>query len=325
MRVLVTAQDPGGANAVIPVAEAFLRRGDTVVARVDGVARRMFESRGIPLSNCADPTVVLLGTSGGESIEKRITTEFRNKSPMLAVLDFWSNYWQRFSSPGIKDFAYLPDVVCVMDNVAKEEMVAEGFHPEHIMITGNPYFDHFADNITSEHEDSKRVLFISQPIRMDSTVYGFAPVISDEYAALGAVMATLPPEHSLFIRLHPREPAGKYDSYVSDRVHIATEPTLEASLSASGLIVGVPSQVLMQAATANKKVLCYEPVLNGPDELVSNRVGVTTRIESPQELAHALAEYSAGKWPYANRPMREVWPAGATERVMKEVIALGDA
>lgn len=325
MKVLVTAQDPGGANAVMPVAEALLRRGDTVVARVEGAARRMFETRCIPLRDCADPTVVLLGTSGGESIEKRITTEFRSKSPMLAVLDFWSNYWQRFSSLGIKDFAYLPDVVCVMDNVAKEEMIADGFHPEHITITGNPHFDHFADGITREHEDPKRILFVSQPIRKDATLPGFAPAASDEYAALEAAISSLPPGNTLFIRLHPREPADKYDTYVSDRVRIARETTLEAALSASGLITGVASQALMQAAAADKKVLCYEPVLNGPDEMVSNRIGVTTRIESPQALAEALRKYAAGKWPYATRPLREVWPAGATERVMEEVIALGDA
>ncbi|PIR83416.1 hypothetical protein COU19_00445 [Candidatus Kaiserbacteria bacterium CG10_big_fil_rev_8_21_14_0_10_56_12] len=316
MNVLVAAQDPGGANAVAPVAEALVRRGHTVVATVEGAARDVFLRRNLPLGNCNDPSVVLLATSGGESVEKRVTEQLRGTVPTIAVLDFWSNYWQRFSSPGTKDFAYLPDVVCVMDTVARDEMIADGFAPEHLRVTGNPHFDHFADGITHEKEDAHRVLFISQPIREDALVPGFPPAASDEYEALETTIAALPSTHRLCIRLHPREPADKYERYLGDRVQIALEPTLEEALSVSGLVVGVASQVLLQAAAADKKVLCYEPVLEGPDELVSNRIGVTTRIESPEELRAALHQYAEGKWPYQTKPVHEVWPAGATERVI---------
>ena len=322
MRVVVSAQDPGGANSVVPVAEALMRRGEEVVARAEGAARGMFEARHIPSGTESEPSVVLLGTSGGESIEKRVTTEMRGKVPTIAVLDFWSNYWQRFSSPGVKDFAYLPDRVCVMDDVAKEEMIAEGFPPERIAVTGNPHFDHFADGITREHEDPKRILFISQPLRIDGAKPGFTPPALDEYAVLEAIRDALPQNCTLSIRFHPRDIPDKYDSYLNDRISIASEATLEEALSKSGLIIGMATPVLMQAAAAGKKVLCYEPVPNEPDEMVSNRVGVTTRIGSPEELAKALKEYAVGKWPYTNRPMREVWPAGATERVVEEVLAL---
>lgn len=322
MRVLVSAQDPGGANAVAPVAEALMRRGDEVVARVEGAARGIFAARGIPSGSSSDPAVVLLGTSGEESIEKRITTEMRGKAPIVAVLDYWANYWQRFSNPGIKDFAYLPDVVCVMDEVAKEEMVAEGFPPEVITVTGNPAFDHFADGITREHEDPKHILFISQPLRLDGQVPGFAAPIWDEYAVLETLRDALPVSCTLFIRLHPRDAVGKYDRYLNTRIRLAPEATLEEALSASGLVVGTSSHVLLQAAAAGKKVLSYEPALTGPDEMVSNRTGVTIRIESPQELTEALKAYADGKWSYTTRPLREVWPAGATERVIEQVLTI---
>lgn len=322
MKVLVSAHDPGGANSVIPVAKALMQRGEDVMACVEGPARDMFAKHTIALGTYSDPSVVLLGTSGGESIEKRVTREMRGRAPMLAVLDFWSNYWQRFSSLGIKDFAYLPDVVCVMDAVAKEEMIAEGFPSEVIAITGNPHFDRFADGIMRKHEDAKRILFISQPLRVDGNVPGFAPPMVDEYAVLEAVRDALPPSHTLSIRLHPRDVRNKYDDYVDSRIRIAPEATLEEAMSASGLIIGIATPVLMQAAAAGKKVLSYEPILTGPDELVSNRVGVTIRITSPQELAHVLTGYAAGKWPYTTRPMREVWPAGATGRVVEQVLAI---
>lgn len=322
MKILVSAQDPGGANSVIPVAQELLRRGHDVVARTEGAARTMCIAQGIPSGMHADPSVVLLGTSGGESIEKRVTLEMRGKAPTIVVLDFWSNYWQRFSSPGVKDFKYLPDIVCVMDDVAKEEMIAEGFPPERLRVTSNPHFDHFADGITREHEDSKRILFISQPMRVDGAVPGFIQSALDEYAVLEVIRAALPEGHTLSIRLHPRDVVNKYDAYLNDCISIAPEATLEKALSNGGLVIGVATPVLMQAIAAGKKVLSYEPVLHGSDDMVSNRVGVTTRIASPQELEQALAVYATGQWPYATRPMREVWPAGATDRVVQEVLAL---
>ncbi|HCR52258.1 TPA: hypothetical protein DIV48_01250 [Candidatus Kaiserbacteria bacterium] len=323
MKALFAAQDPGGANAILPVAAALMAHGDTVVARVEGAAQHMFAARGFPLG-AIKPDVVVLGTSGGESVEKRVTDEFRHAVPIVAVLDFWSNYWQRFSTLGAKDFAYLPDRICVMDEVARDEMLAEGFPPERIAVTGNPHFDHFADGITRDREDPKRVLFVSQPIRADARLPGFAPAAADEFSLLADVTAALPPGHTLSVRLHPRDERSKYDAYLDGRVTLAPEKTLEEALSASGLIIGPATPVLMQAAAAGKKALCYEPGLSAPDTLVSNRVGVTTRVSLPEELRSALAAYVRRDWPYATRPLRDVWPLGATERVVAVVRSLAE-
>lgn len=322
MKILVSAQDPGGTNSVLPVATELIRLGHEVVAEAEGVARDMFTTRSISLGTFSDPAVVLLGTSGGESVEKRVTRDMRSKAPTVAVLDFWSNYWQRFSSAGVKDFAYLPDLICVMDEIAKEEMIAEGFPPEKIVVTGNPHFDHFAETITRDTEDKKRILFISQPMRMDGDMPGFTPPDVDEYTILETLRDFLPIGHTLFIRLHPRDVADKYDVYLSDRVCLAPEATLEEALSASGLIIGVATPVLIQAVAAGKKALSYESVRVHRDDMVSNRTGVTTRIDSPEELARALNEYATGILSTPRRAMRDVWPAGATERVVEQVLSI---
>ncbi len=304
MNVLTACQDPGGCNSIAPVAAALAARGERVGNTI------------------ADPDIVLLGTSGGPSIEKEATVRWRGVVPTVAVLDFWSNYWQRFSGPGGKDFRYLPDMVCVMDDIARDEMLAEGFPPERLAVTGNPHFDHFADGVTREGEDPRRILFISQPIRLDGALPGFVAPAVDEYALLDALLAALPPGHMLSIRLHPRDIRDKYDRYLNSRVSVAQEATLEEALSHSGLVIGPATPVLMQAAAAGKKSLCYEPALAGPDTLVSNRAGVTVRIDSPQALQSALAAYAAGEWPFKTRPMREVWPVGATGRVVDIVQSL---
>ena len=306
MKVLFAAQDPGGRNAITPVIEALKAEGAEVGESI------------------ASPDIFVAGTSAGDSPDKHIVSDL-GETPSLYVLDFWLNYWQRFSSPGKKDFAYLPTRICVMDDTARDEMIAEGFPPERLVVTGNPHFDHFADTVTRENEEAARILFVSQPIRAVADLSGYAQAAHDEYAALADVLhalETLPERYYVSLRLHPKEPADKYEAYLGPRVRRAPEPTLGEALSHSGLIIGISSPVLLQAVAADKKVLSYEPNLAGKDPLVSNRVGVTTLIRDKEALIDAFSAYARGEWPFTVRPVREIWPSGATERVMKEVHAL---
>ncbi len=306
MKVLFSAQDPGGRNAILPVVEMLKADG----AEVGG--------------DIKNPDIFIAGTSAGDSLDKKIMMTLGD-IPSLYVLDFWLNYWQRFSTTDKKDFVYLPSKICIMDDIAKEEMIAEGFPAERLVITGNPHFDHFADNIMSENEDENRILFISQPLSSVASLPGFSQILYDEYATLKdvvSVLETLPKQYYLSLRLHPKEPADKYEEFLGPRVRRATEPTLEEALSGSGLIVGISSPVLMQAVAAGKRVLSYEPKIYGKDPLVSNRMGVTTRIESAGALSRAFSAYARDEWPFTTSPLRDVWPAGATERVVGVVHSL---
>lgn len=326
MRVLFSAKDAGGASAIVPVIRALACEGAELHGILDGPAKNIFAAADIPFEAGALGSfgIFIAGTSAGDSPDKMLMQKLAG-TPSLYVLDFWINYWQRFSSADNKDFAYLPTRICIMDDIAKEEMLAEGFPSERLAVTGNPHFDHFADTVTRDHEEKERILFISQPLSSIASMPGFSGAGHDEYAALADVLAALeaiPEQYYLSLRLHPRESANKYTEYLGTRVCRATEPTLEEALSWSGLIIGISSPALMEAAAAGKKVLSYEPILAGKDSLVSNRSGVTTRIATKEALAAALAAYARGEWPFANQPLREVWPAGATERVVKEVHTL---
>jgi hypothetical protein len=307
MRVLFAAKDPGGRNAIAPV-----------IARLQADGAEVGE-------DIVSPDIFIAGSSAGDSPDKRILRDI-GATPSLYVLDFWLNYWQRFSTIGKKDFAYLPTRICVIDDIAREEMIAEGFPPERLAVTGNPHFDHFADAVTREEEEATRILFVSQPIRDTAAVSGFAQTGLDEYAALEDLLQALqalPEGYHVSLRLHPKEPASKYSEYLGPRVRRALEQTVEEAVSRSGLVVGIWSPVLMQAAAADKKVLSYEPNLVGNDPLVSNRVGVTIRLADRGALVAALAAYGKAEWPFRAKPLREVWPADATGRVVREVHKLG--
>jgi hypothetical protein len=320
MKVLFSAHDAGGANAIAPVIAALGDMGAELHGVLSDPAQDIFAASRIPFTAgpSASADIFVAGTSAGDTPDKRIMREI-GETPSLYVLDFWLNYWQRFSTTGGKDSALLPTRICVMDDIAKKEMIAEGFPSERLTVTGNPHFDHFADAVTGDSEEKQRILFLSQPLR-SSAAFPF-----DEFSVLSDMassLKTLPEEYYISIRLHPKEERGKFDAYLSPRVRLAEEATLEDAMSASGLIVGMISPTLIQAAAAGKRVVSYEPGLVGADSLVSNRCGVTRRLDTPAGLAAELGDYAAGKPAPAAEDFRKFWPSGATERVVEEVLAL---
>lgn len=332
-RILWSANDPGGMNAIAPVIRALLLRGDAVSGIATGPAVAIANYQDLPVADAsgygseelelavqaARANVFLAGTSAGDSIDKKIFRLIPH-TPSVYVLDFWSNYRMRFSTQG-EHLGYLPTFICVMDELARQEMLADGIPDDIIRVTGNPHTEHFTEGITREREDAHEILFISQPMReVDGLKYGF-----DEYVALEHVsraVQVLPEPYCLHIRLHPKDEPHKFDRYLNERVAIATEGTLEAALSAAGLVIGMFSPVLIQAAAAGKRVVSYEPGLIGSDPLATNRMGLTRKLSSEDELRDALAVYARGEWRSAQLDPSALWPKGAAERILQIVDTL---
>lgn len=307
--IIISATDPGGGNSVFPLLSPLRKREYKVMSILENESCNMWDQEGeryidagtlsesflAELFEKNKPNLVITGTSAGVTIEKKITKEARNRNiSCIAVLDFWSHYWQRFSSPGKKDFMYLPDVVCVMDDVAKQEMVDEGFDEGILYVTGNPHFDHFADGITSLDEDSERIVFISQPLSTLSEKKGFTEYGYDEMEVLSDIVGILEKEaynYTLVIRPHPKEDPSKFDMFKNRQVRVSNQSSLVQDISSAGLIVGMCSSVLLQAAIAQKKVISYQPNLIGKDPLVSNRYGWTHGIYKKGELKDAIEKY----------------------------------
>ena len=345
-RILVSANDPGGANAILPVIRMLSERGDSLHCIATGPALDQFRSTflspqyldkklsigvidGALLSD-ADlpheiqtfrPDVFLAGVSIGDSIDKRILRQLKN-TPSVDVIDFWSHYGRRFSEARA-DYGHLPSRVCVIDERMRNEMLAEGFPPERLVVTGNPHFEHFTEGITRDAEDKECAVFISQPIRKDDAQSGTQLEGGyDEYQVLETVVACLPAGMRLSIRLHPREEKNKFDSYLTGRVTIAGEATLEEALSHAGLVIGMFSNVLMQAAFAHKPTISYQPGKAGDDPLPSNALGITALATDEEELRNLFSSYTNGTFPRPESGVERVWPKGATEHVVTVIDGL---
>lgn len=56
-------------------------------------------------------------------------------APIVAVQDAWFNHDRRYERYGV---ASRPDLICVMDEMSRDEMMRVGFHPDKVLITGHP-------------------------------------------------------------------------------------------------------------------------------------------------------------------------------------------
>ncbi len=332
-RILWSANDAGGMNAIVWVVKALLDRHDQVVGIATGPALAIARQHGFEVQDAsaytpeelqaavlaARPDIFLAGTSAGDTIDKKIFRLIPHV-PSVYVLDFWSNYRLRFSTAG-DELGYLPTVVCVMDELARLEMLAVGLDDALLCVTGNPHVEHFTQGITRDQEDPHLLLFVSQPVReVDGMGYGF-----DEYVVIEHLLRALrklPEQFRLSIRLHPKDDPHKYDSYLDARVALAQADTLEEALSRSECIIGMFSPVLIQARAAGKYVLSYEPGITGGDPLATNRLGLTTKLSTEDELQSALAIYAAGQRPPTALDISTIWPRGAAERILQVIDSL---
>ena len=81
-------------------------------------------------------SLLLTGTSyNSVDLEKKFIASARERGvPSLAVLDFWSNFALRFSR-GDGGLENIPDRIAVMDEWAREEMIAAGFDATRLVVT----------------------------------------------------------------------------------------------------------------------------------------------------------------------------------------------
>ncbi len=334
MKVLISASDPGGAFAILPVVKKLFRSARLTIV-LGGKARQVFRDAKVRFKDGermtrdnlvsfiqrAKPDIFLSGTSFGPTLDKKLLLLCRkSKIPAVYVLDFWSNYWQRFSTAKI-DFKFLPDYVCVMDERARREIIREGFPARHIIVTGNPYFEHFL-KLKITKPDKNKILFLSQPLaelkrHQQIKSYGY-----DEFKALQDLQQVLKsyPKAKLYVRLHPRESSGKFkDSHVRYDPH----KKIEDSINYYGLLVGMNSAALFEAALAGAQVVSYQPGLRVPDALPSNRLGLSLLVKTKKDLRTTLGKYFSGyKLPTGAAKKQRAIIRHATENVLEFILAL---
>ena len=365
--VVAVAGDPGGARAVAPVLERLRAEGRV---RVQALAYRqalpLWTQRGIacePLAEDltaasigallreAQPALLLTATSANKvDLEKLFIEQARLLAvPSLTVKDFWSNYAMRFSDAAGR-LCYVPDRIAVMDELARTEMIAAGFAPECLVVTGQPAFDDLAACRAAFGPEQRRlilagleladdelfVLFASQPF---AEVYGSAAASVAQLGynettvldALQEALAQLARQHgrriALVLRPHPRESAGSFALRAGPgfRTRLSTGGDSRQFVMAADLVVGMTTVLLVEACYLGCPVVSLQPGLRQPDCLPTNRSGLSRVAYTPAGIAPLLEEMLLDPAARASARARLeplVHEGGATRRVTDLVYAM---
>ncbi|MFA5049753.1 MAG: hypothetical protein WC501_01975 [Candidatus Micrarchaeia archaeon] len=284
-----------------------------------------------------DPTSILTGTNVQDEQHLLTPDQFiwyleREilKIPTVALLDIWGNYSERFSDLKFPmesnrleieragKLRCLPTSIAIMDEFAKEQMINEGFNPNVLSITGNPYFEYVV-GLTQEFDDKKitmrkkilskpvfsefdengkLVVFISDEIETNYPTIGFSEksVLIDflrsieEYSEKETINA--------IIRPHPFRPGNAKDAADSFKTKLARKvvhnPTdridvnyysIEEILYVADLVVGTFNNPLVTARLLGTPVISFQPELTGNDfQWYTNEREITTLVKNTAEL-----------------------------------------
>ncbi len=121
------------------------------------------------------PDIIITGSSPPSADEKISPEQFfyacakTQNIRTVAVLDAWERIFERFSVDNLFCEELVPDILCVMDKLAKQQLVGYGIDKDRIIITHNPYADRVVlaskNKIREKISDDLSILFISQPLK----------------------------------------------------------------------------------------------------------------------------------------------------------------
>lgn len=294
--VLLVSQDRGSGNALYPVTKALYEDKNLILrVFVAKDSKDVFKKQGIPFSDTDnqnlndtldfEPDLIVTGTSMRECIEKEALRFARkNRIKTVTVLDFWGHYWERFTVDGYRNNEVLPDFICVMDDIAREQMVSEGFPEQKLVVTGNPYFDTFK-LLGAKKQNSSRisVLYVSQPVFQNGSYQTDRNSLKDILK-----LFVVPGEYRFVIRPHPKDKPGAFDGYRRDNLEVETMRNISELIGESDIVIGKNSTALFEAVFRGKLVVSYQPVAEKNDRLITNLLGLSFLARSKSELEAIL-------------------------------------
>lgn len=231
--------------------------------------------------------------------------------PSLAFVDSWWGYDNRFISPGQGARTILPEVIAVVDEIARQGMLDAG-HPEgRLRILGSPHLD--AVRAQRSRVDSRAqkfrqahglggefvCLFVSQPLERalggGLEAWGFNELTTLEAICRQAALlpATTRDCFQLLILPHPEddiEALGKVVAGLPVPCTMLRDVDALDAVCGADLVCGMFSILLTEAALLGRLVLSVQLGLQREDMLVTNMVGATRFVRTAAELTDVFAK-----------------------------------
>lgn len=314
-KIIFAAHDKGGMDSLLPVIKKIRRsRKFKALLLLEGPAKILALENGWKCHDAATlnrrqvekivagfkPSLIFTGTSSGVTVEKRLWKIARARGiPSAAIMDFWVNYHLQFSfskDEKLKN-AVLPDFILVMDDLARREMIAEGFPLPKIIISGNPHFESFRRYPAPPKRARNTVAFIDQHIS-ELTKKGIHEDLGfDEKEVFRDLLRALQElrfQGKVALRFHPgSEDRTRYDAIIANSPikveKVSLDVPLRKFITESRAVVGMTSMALFEAALGGKLVLSYQPhPKRKVDPLISNRLGLSHFAYNHKDLKKTL-------------------------------------
>lgn len=337
--IVVCAGDPGGAKSLIPVIKEFINLGINFelvgyyhavkiwrdclfdVSEVDSSENLI---KKLDCFKIFRTTCLLLGTSVNDlNLEcDAINWAINNQIPSLSVVDYWSNYRARFvSASGI---FYLPSAIAIMDDLAKQKMLKEGFPDDLLHISGVLSLDNV---LKSRIGLQKRSLiraflsmspsldfkydyvfvFVSQPIsafysqeslKMRAPPFDESLVLNDLIFVLDKFFEAKKLRAKVLVRLHPRESSipkfksvASVDVFLADDIFCGNKLSSYDYVQAADVVFGMNSMLLLESCYLGATVVSYQPFLSkNLDVLPSNLNGLSFAVYDFESLDFYVQE-----------------------------------
>ena len=274
-KILVVCHDAGGAEVVSAWVKKNLRRYHVVCLAV-GPAQTIFRRKGLGRYLLTDVSAakemmrgmsiddsVITGTGWASDVERKFIGYAKKRGIKTAsYLDHWVNYRERFGYPGENWQTGLPDEVWVGDLHALRLACRLFGTMTAVKYVPNAYWPDLRRSYQAAKRASKRpsdsLLFIDEPIAAKE---GF-----NEFVVLQKLLDYLVSKNikcRVIIRLHPSQPAHKYDTIIKtyrSRVRFRkAAKTFVQDLIVAKLVIGMQSMAMVNAALCGKQTVSFIP------------------------------------------------------------------
>lgn len=283
-RIAFVAHDPGSYDVLCPVYERL--RDRAVFLTVGPSAGKYPEyltedwESALQCLLIRGLTSVVMGRDWGTDIDVRLIAWARKRSvKTVVVLDYWSNYADSFCDKGTPCW---PDVYLVMDELARQEAVAEGVPAHLLKIVGQPGLDKFCVKAGNDCSIDRDVLFLSQPL---SLLYGNSLGYTEQGVLADVVKACEECGRKLDVKFHPKDETSFRQQYQD----VSVDGDVDELMRHYRLVVGMSTMALLHAALMGVPIVSYQPNLIGKDGCITNRLGLSRCLKSYGELRGVLS------------------------------------
>ena len=318
--------DVGAVKALIPVVEAMSVNSNLLPVVVShplschlyeavGIAHESVESSEWEVTpkrtvekwiGQASPVVIVVGASrprGSLTLEQHAVNVAKEHSiPTVCIVDYWGNYGDRFNPVHNGHLIQvIPDTICALDSESQAEMEKIGIPPDRISVTYNPCFDRLSnyESHVLDHSEADsqgvRLLFVSQPLKQnEESLLGY-----DQEVIFTSLSKILCKSIHLFpieihVWVHPLEEGDFWSRVVREsssnlQITISNERGPDAFRSFD-LVVSGFSTMIYEAIHCDVPCLSLQIGLREQDQLITNKLGLSTAIYTEDSLAYFFAD-----------------------------------